>query len=346
MIDNKKVSIILPAYNVEIYIKQCIDSIIHQTYKNIEIIIVDDGSSDNTYLLAYECAVSDDRIILIQQQNAGAGSARNAGIKVATGEYIMFVDPDDWIDPDMVKDYIFISIKNNVDMVISGYYEYYITDNKTTITDKCFSQQHLTNQLDVRKNYIKLFLKEAICAPTRILYKKSIIDDYNIQFPDLRRSQDIVFNYRYYDYVHSIYITEKIYYHYRIETNSHLLKLKHNYYQTICLIYRDIIDLHKRWNVNITEKDYLSLNNRFMVLIGYYIESCILQKCIFSNIFNETLFIKIANNSKPLDLYHKIIKKYFLKKEKILIYLIVSIKIFIKQRCKLLFKILRKIKKY
>lgn len=94
-----KVSIIVPIYNVEKYLNKCVDSLINQTLKEIEIILVDDGSKDSSGLIADSYAEKDKRITVIHQCNAGLGPARNSGMKVASGEYIGFVDSDDWVKP-------------------------------------------------------------------------------------------------------------------------------------------------------------------------------------------------------------------------------------------------------
>lgn len=100
---NPLVSIIVPAYNVRRYIEECLRSIMNQSYKQIEIIVVDDGSSDDTPIIIDKLAEQDKRVIPIHQQNAGVSAARNAGIKVSKGEYLVFVDGDDYIATDFVE---------------------------------------------------------------------------------------------------------------------------------------------------------------------------------------------------------------------------------------------------
>ena len=98
-----KISAILPVYNVEQYIKDCLDSIINQTMDDIEIICVNDGSLDNSLQVLEKYAQKDARIKIISQENQGQGIARNNGLKIANGEYITFIDPDDWVDVDMFE---------------------------------------------------------------------------------------------------------------------------------------------------------------------------------------------------------------------------------------------------
>ena len=115
-----KISIIVPIYNVEKYIRKCIISIINQTYKNIEIILVDDGSPDNCPMICDEFARRDERIVVIHKKNGGLSSARNAGLEKATGDYIGFVDSDDWIEPQMYEKMIQMYIDSKVDLVECG----------------------------------------------------------------------------------------------------------------------------------------------------------------------------------------------------------------------------------
>ena len=93
------VSIIVPLYNQELFIQKCLSSLTGQSYDNLEIIVINDGSADSSLLLAQECAQEDSRIKLISQENAGVSSARNKGLELATGQLVMFVDADDWLEP-------------------------------------------------------------------------------------------------------------------------------------------------------------------------------------------------------------------------------------------------------
>lgn len=109
MIENQIVSIIVPVYNVQEYIKDCINSIICQTYKELEIILVDDGSSDNSLQICKDMAQKDNRIVVLSQLNSGVVNARKNGVNRATGKYIMFVDSDDYVNSDYVESMMKIS---------------------------------------------------------------------------------------------------------------------------------------------------------------------------------------------------------------------------------------------
>lgn len=113
------VSIIIPVYNVENYIKTCLESVIDQTYRNIEVIVVDDGTPDHSGVIADEYAEKDHRINVVHKSNGGVASARNEGIRRAKGEFILFIDPDDWIATDHVEFLLKLQERDNADMCIS-----------------------------------------------------------------------------------------------------------------------------------------------------------------------------------------------------------------------------------
>jgi len=114
---NCKISVIVPVYNVELYLPKCIDSILFQTYENLEIILVNDGSTDSSAKICDEYAEKDNRIKVIHKANGGVASARNAGLRISTGEYIAFVDSDDWIEPTMYSELLDVCLNNDCDYV-------------------------------------------------------------------------------------------------------------------------------------------------------------------------------------------------------------------------------------
>lgn len=115
-----KISVIVPIYKVEAYLRQCLDTIVGQTYKNLEIILVDDGSPDGCPVICDEYAARDNRIKVIHQKNGGLSAARNAGLDVATGEYIAFVDSDDWVNTEMYERLNDVATSTNADIVTCG----------------------------------------------------------------------------------------------------------------------------------------------------------------------------------------------------------------------------------
>ena len=136
---NPLISVIIPVYNVEPYLEKCLDSVINQTYHNLEIIIVDDGSTDHCPAICDKYAGKDQRIIVIHQENGGLSSARNAGLNIAKGEYIAFVDSDDWLELDIYQVLIHAAGNTDADMIVcDAYYCKYGTNQR--VTSSCNSR--------------------------------------------------------------------------------------------------------------------------------------------------------------------------------------------------------------
>ena len=129
----EKLTVIVPVYNSSKYLKKCIESILEQTYVNTEIILVNDGSTDNSIDICKEFKQIDNRIIVIDKENGGVASARNAGLEVATGSYVAFVDSDDYVEKDMYETMIEALNNNNADIVECGFNQINIEENKKKI---------------------------------------------------------------------------------------------------------------------------------------------------------------------------------------------------------------------
>ena len=171
----KKISIIIPVYKSEKYLKKLIDSILNQTYSNLEIILVDDGSPDNSGHICDSYAKKDERIITIHKENGGTCDARNAGLKIATGEYLMFADGDDWLEKDCVQ-YLYSLIEdNNADMSM--------TDSVFTTRDRKQNEKdeiRIWNNKEAVAGIINIFMIPV--GPWNKLYSMKIIKENNISF--------------------------------------------------------------------------------------------------------------------------------------------------------------------
>ncbi len=184
---SEKISVIVPVYNAERFLKRCANSILNQTYKNIELILVNDGSKDNSLSLCHEIAKSDERVVVVDKQNGGAASARNKGLDYATGEYIGFCDSDDFLDLDMYETLKKIMDENNLDMV----------DSRSKVYDE---DEHLlykeeeTIELEIvsSEEYIKrIFQRKGNVSLCSRLFRSSLIKDLRIT--EGRRVEDFYF---------------------------------------------------------------------------------------------------------------------------------------------------------
>ncbi len=183
---NPLISIIVPVYKVEKYLNRCMESIVNQTYSELEIILVDDGSPDNCPVMCDDWAMKDARIKVIHKENGGIGYARNSGIEIAQGEYIMFVDSDDYISLDAVEVLYKRLISDKSDFAIGKHIDVYDDGSKNDgfclwMTDTVLDKSEVLNHFGV----IKYFPVAAYAK----LYKKSVFD--NIRYPELSCGEDM-----------------------------------------------------------------------------------------------------------------------------------------------------------
>lgn len=209
---NNLISIVVPIYNVEKYIPECVDSIIAQTYENIEIILVNDGSTDNSGSVCEEYAKKDARIKVIHKKNGGLSDARNAGIKIAKGEYIGFVDSDDWIETDMYEKLIKACLENNADISICGLFRDYV--------DKSIKCPSPNNKVYSSENALKALIEgeELHDHAWSKLYKRSFFDD--VEYPKGKLYEDVRTTYKLFLKSDVVVSIEDCLYHYRQRSGS------------------------------------------------------------------------------------------------------------------------------
>lgn len=229
---NTLVSVIIPVYNVEKYLPQCLDSLIGQTYKNIEIIAVNDGSTDNSGDILGNYAKNDSRIIIVSQQNQGPSVARNQGIEHSTGEYLMFVDGDDWLDIKTVETALSSIQTTKSDVVLFSYIREY--ENKS-FPRHLFNADRTWQQDDFCNLYRRIFglMEGEMSNPASTdtlgtvwakLYKTSVIKENRVRFIDLKiigSAEDVLFNVHLFAYMKQATYLDHSFYHYRkFNTNS------------------------------------------------------------------------------------------------------------------------------
>lgn len=257
-----KISIIVPIYNCEKYLEKCLDSILKQTYSNWELILVDDGSSDNSYNICSMYADKDRRISVFTQKNAGAGVARNYGIEKSTGEYLMFCDSDDFLYSGALDRFVEVAQKRNSDLIISGYNEFRYENDKIIFCKKNEAiEREIISPIEARIMYITLYKNYLNQAPWAKIYKASIIKENNVRFSELKRCQDIVFNIKYYEYVNKVSIIKDRLYNYQTPNGyEYIRKFPLNMIYIRIEIDELITSTLKRWNVYDNScKSYLNL---------------------------------------------------------------------------------------
>lgn len=187
----KKVSIIIPVYNTGVYLRKCIDSILAQSISDIEVIIIDDGSREDTAKICDEIAVSDSRIQLIHKKNEGVSVARNVGLELATGQYVGFVDSDDWIEANMYDTLVKEIETNNADIAMCDATTIYANGNTELDSFLCLSKSCTLSKTEITP----MRLLELAGSSWRVLYRKNLLKEFGVKFPvGLKISEDRIFN--------------------------------------------------------------------------------------------------------------------------------------------------------
>lgn len=265
-------SIIVPIYNVEKYLHACVESLLNQTLQDIEIILVDDGSPDNCPEICNNYALKDHRIKVIHKENQGLGYARNSGLEIATGKYITFIDPDDYIDKDAYETLCYIAEKNKLDTLRFNNIRFSDTGWKS---EKNYNNEFILfdKQEEIKKIALSLF--DTTCVKGNIInqlggsscmaiYNRHIIEEFSINFLSERLyiSEDLIFNFYFYLHSSKIGYLSNTYYHYRI--NEHSLT------QTVRLDRLDKAEIFCKYVSQIILDEGFGKEN-LVYIMGYYL---------------------------------------------------------------------------
>ncbi len=216
--NNTKVSIIVPLFNAEKFAKRCIESVLMQTFKNYELILIDDGSKDKTGEICDKYAEKDTRIKVIHKNNGGVSSARNTGLDMAKGEWITFLDADDWIEPNFL-----LIVDNNSNDSIDWIFAQWRTiwDNGLPNEINNYEQEILFNNWEEIKNIWDKMANMDICrCPWGKFFRRSVIESYKLRFDNsLKYGEDTVFNYEYLINIKGLSLCKKDYSHYIFHQN-------------------------------------------------------------------------------------------------------------------------------
>lgn len=230
-----KFSIIVPVYNVGIYLREALSSIVGQTYNNFEVICVNDGSTDNSLEILNEYSHNDKRFIILSQENKGQGIARNKAIDISSGDYIFFLDPDDYIEPDTLQILAdFVNKNKDVDIIQFDYITSNYNPQKNKIkTFKKQAKKYLkfnveNNRIYNWKSYKKLDLCNIGLAVWNKVYSANFVKDNNIKFAPNKHGEDHIFSIKSTLLAKKILYINNVLYHYRIRLNSSAIKVTNN----------------------------------------------------------------------------------------------------------------------
>ena len=285
----EKVSVIVPVYNVEKYLSKCLDSVLSQTYPHIEVILINDGSKDRSLSICQEYAAKDERIRVIDKENEGVSIARNTGIEAATGEYIAFIDPDDWVEPEAYEAMINQLKKWEADICLCNFYR----DTKRRSQPKRFD---FDEEILVDNEIIELLVNDMIGmgdllskytyimgSVWRGVYKKSFLDEHALRFtPKVTVMEDLVFMVQTLLKCHRVAIDHGLRYHYLQHASSTIHSYNEKMWEDLLVVYRQLEESIRE--ANLEEKMRNRLDYRYIGMI-------------FAAIKNET-FVKKDSDFK------------------------------------------------
>lgn len=267
-----KLSVIIPVYNCELQITRCIESIINQTYKNLEIIIVDDGSKDGSSKICDEYARKDKRIKVIHKQNNGA-AARNTGLDIASGEYIAFVDSDDYIELNMYQEMMKVNQQYDCDLVLCDCYK----ENESTkiIFTHDIREGYYDKDMLYKEYFPTLLMTNSVDYPPTIsnwvcLFKRKLIEENNLRYKEgMRFSEDLLFGSQAAYYTSSFYyMKNKAFYHYVLNNES----VTHTFFSNKWIMMRSLYEYIKEFFGNVEDFDF---SKQINISLLYFVYNCI-----------------------------------------------------------------------
>ncbi|MBQ4529140.1 MAG: glycosyltransferase family 2 protein [Lachnospiraceae bacterium] len=213
------ISVIVPVYNCEEKLNRCVESILNQSYNKLEVILVNDGSTDGSLEICNQYGKTDSRIKVVDKENAGVSAARNTGIEHAQGEYIQFVDSDDYIEKDMCKILVKAMEESAADMVLSGFCHRYLNEDIIKVPEQEINGT--LNRTEFATSFLGFYQKGFLNMPWNKLYKRELVKE---KFPEnLSLGEDLLFNLKYLEKVEKIAIVkEPLYYYIQERGNTNL----------------------------------------------------------------------------------------------------------------------------
>lgn len=281
--NTRLISIIVPIYNVDKYLEQCVDSILLQTYKNIEIILVDDGSSDKSSSICDSYKAKDSRIIVIHKKNGGLVSARKAGLEIATGDYVLNIDGDDWIETTMCEELLDRAIETDADVVDSGYIE--IKDDSSMLLYPYENNIYELSNSVISNELMEIWLNDQLNAIihntiwTKLFKKDVFVGIYSKVLNYQSYGEDMLMLIEMLNEITSFVTVDKCYYYYRVvnASLSHNKSIQKfiNYNELDSVIYKKILDLYP--NINKEILNYWYVNRKKGIVYSYENESVIVR---------------------------------------------------------------------
>lgn len=316
---NIKISIIVPIYNSEKYLDNCINSILNSTLKDIELILINDGSKDNSGKIIDEYAKKDSRINAIHQGNMGPAATRNKGIKLARGKYIGFVDSDDTIEKDMFEELYNLANKSYIEVAMCNYKEIYVAKNQKLSIEHHLESNTEFNKDDIRNKIVTKFtgnINYGFFSMWNKIYLRDWLLKSKIKIDEKRvHGEDWLFNINVFLNLDSFICTDKILYNYiHINNESLMLKYRENQFnlfldgrlKVLELIPNDLIDFD---NFN---RNFVSEFSAYILNTYKNVKDNGKRRELLKNVINNNEVLKASKEANGLSIYFKI-TTFFIK---------------------------------
>lgn len=285
-----KISVILPVYNVASFLKRSVDSLIHQKFKDYEIILVDDESTDGSNIILDDYQKRFKNIKVIYQKNAGSGAARNKGLEIARGEYVYFMDPDDWLEENMLSENYALVNERQPDMLIFGWYDH--IGEKVSSTE--FEDRYISNKEEFIRTFPEMFKKNLLYTVWNKLYKRKFLTENNLIFGHERNGQDYLFNIKVYDVLTSVLLNNTRYYHY-IMKRKNAATTKFNS-EIFSLYKKEQIELMNFMNKHSIYEEGIISDRWWFILISTWKRSVSQEASIDTNKYMEKILDEYVKN--------------------------------------------------
>lgn len=350
IIHHPLISVIVPVYNAEEYLPACLDSILNQDLREIEVIVIDDGSTDESGKIADRYSAEDPRIRVIHQENAHLSASRNAGMQLATGEYIAFIDADDWIETDMFSSMYEVAEQDNSDVVVCSVTVEYTKDNRVYFekVDRKYTERDQKNFYSLFVELSELHLFNYACNK---IYRTQVLKNQVLTFKIEAPFEDIVFNLQVLKEIKAISLLPGTYYHYIRRDMT-----------TIISSYRPrFLDAHRgkeevfqsffyHFGVDqTTSDDYLhrmKVRDYRVFLYTLYRPGTSLSRkerlsIIQTEYFSSPTLMKTVKETPPEDIHQKIFRGLLLHTSPLLVDFCCSFLLFLRYRLEFLYRIYR-----
>lgn len=296
-----KVSVIVPVYNCEKYIEECIKSLLGQTLNECEFIFVNDGSTDKSCEIIKKYQKIDNRIKLINQKNSGVSVARNIGLKNAIGQYVGFVDADDYIQFNYYETLYDVAIKNNCDVVICNW------KSQANTLNLPFKKNKVLDKRYIKENIYPYFIQyEGMNSVWNKIFKSELIKKNNIEFPnEIKLGEDAIFNIKAFSYLNNcLYLDYSGYFYREVEGSATKNVIKNDYFKAVLAEYKNSPKEYSKWGISLEQIEKLKatkfLNKVISLTYIYFVPN-------ENNTFLDRYkYVKnMVNNETVIDLINK-----------------------------------------